>query len=379
MSQQTQLPAAPCAASSEDEPGGGITIHQNKVAKQTWNIAPEEVAQVTRNYDADARDLLRWFYNWAIISRPAKSIQEAAEAVDVDRTTIYRVYKGSYGKDGVGVQTIPNKLLTGIAKLRRIDELRREEGRVPFIHTGTTRRIFTVLERTLERGRVCMIYADSQFGKTTALKEFKRTHNHGQTKYICLAPGGGVHELMRALSLECGISPKSSMAELKDRIIAALDRHNLLIVDEIHQAAMTYQRRSKLTVIEILRWIHDQSGCGLALVGTNVWKDMLERDRDSAALDQVARRGAIKLQLPREIPESDLTEFYKAFNLPSPEGDMKKMMRAIANRSGLTVFTETLAFGQRQAKKRGEDWPTWDDVEDAIETLKALENGDVGR
>lgn len=357
----------------------GTVALTSRIAKQSWNIAAEDVTAHTKHYDPEARDLLRWLHSWAIISRPAKSINEAADAVGVDRTTLYRVYTGKYRKEGTGACILPTKLINGIIALKRVEDLRRDKGKVPFVETATTKRIWKALDLCLERGRIGMIWGDSQYGKTSALREYQRRNNHGTTKYICLTPGGGVHELLRSLAKACGISPNSSWAELKDRIAESLDQNNLVIVDEVHQTSATYQRRSKVTCIEILRWIHDQSGCGMMLVGTNIWKDMLERDRDSKALEQIARRGAVKLQLPDKIPSEDLQAFYTAFELEPPQGEIAKIMRQLADTQGLTVVIEVLAFGQRQAKKRGNEFPNWDEVQDAYEILYALETGTAGR
>lgn len=372
----TETPAVP--AVSPAEAPVGTTLLMSKSAKQTWNIAPEDVTQNTRHYDPPVRDLLRWLHAWAIHSRPAKRMDEAAEAVGVDRTTLYRVYAGKYQRDN-GEARVSEKLVSGIIALKRVEELRRDEGRVPFIVTKTSTRIFRAAEICLARGRIGMVWGDSQIGKTCALREFARLNNHGQTKYVCLAPGGGVVEMLRSLAVACGISPSSSSSELKQRIIGALDKNNLVIVDEVHQTASTYQRRSKLTCLELLRWIHDQTGCGMLLCGTNVWKDMLERDRDSKALEQLARRGAVKLQLASKIPQEDLDAIYAAFELAPPEGDTAKTMRRLADAMGMTVVIETLALGQRKAKRGGRDFPSWDEVMDAHEILADMESGASAR
>lgn len=354
----------------------GTSMLQHKIAKQTWNIASEDVITNTQHLDPEARLLLRWIFEWAHLSRPAKTLQEAAEAAGVDRTTLYRVLSGKYKRDGKQ-DIIPAKLLSGLANLKRLEDARRDQGKVPFVLTKTAERIWGIADRCLERNCIGFLWGDSQYGKTTALKEYQRTHNHGQTKYICLAPGGGAQDLLRAIATACGISPKASIAELRDRIIAALDHNHLVIVDEVHQAAATYKRQSKITSIELLRWIHDQTKCGMLLCGTNIWRDMIERDSDSKLLEQVARRGALKLQLPTKIPQADLNQIFAAFELPAPEGEAAKIMRQIADRMGLKVVTETLAFGQRQGKKQGREFPTWDDVVEAAEILESLENGNI--
>lgn len=355
--------------------GGAMIVATNdgNNARSSWSIPGDVAKAAVSHFEPDVRELLNWLYYWAISPKVAKSMDEVAELVRVDKTTIFRVYRGTY-RDGGGKLIVPSKLVSGIKALKRVEDARRDDGKIPFVETQTAKRIFTVCDLALMRGRVGMIWGKSQTGKTSALQEYQRTHNHGQTKYICIEPSSGTHELVRLLAIACGLSPKGAHDEMKRRIIRCLDKNNLLIVDEVHQFAFTYRARSKLSCLELLRWIHDQTGCGLVLCGTNVWRDDLAKGKDKDLLEQLARRGAVKLQLPDAPTAADLAEIYKAFGLDKPTGDDADTMNDLAKRCGLTVVTETIAFGQRRARKAGRESVCWDDVMAAHAILEDLEH-----
>ena len=113
---------------------------------------------------------------------------------------------------------------------------------------------------------IVLMYGDSQIGKTTALEEYARRHNHGQTKYIRLPASAGVQLCAKEIAKACFVSTSSSFEGLRDRILKAIDDKNLIIIDELHQSFMSYQKQSQIKVLEFIREIYDRTQCGMVLV-----------------------------------------------------------------------------------------------------------------
>ncbi len=324
----------------------------------------------TKHYSADARDALRWFFFYCIDVDISRS--EAATLVKVDQSTIYRVFTGTY-KDGHGKRILPKTLLANIKSFRRIEGQRVTLGDVPFVLTPTAKRIWQICDLAVSSNRIASIYGKSQTGKTTALLEYKHAHNHGSTKYIRTEPSSGIHEMMRQIGKECALSPKTSYDKLKDRVVRAVDRNTLLIVDEIHELAFTYRQRSKLSCVEVLRWLHDTTRCGMVICGTNIWRDEMKDGKDKDLLEQMERRGVFRLQLPSEPTRADLKViFKKAFNLDWPIGEAAEIVKETNTRQGLTAVTEYLRYGNRLASKADEPL-SWKHFEKAYAIISDLE------
>lgn len=338
-------------------------------ARATWSFGGDRVMASTQKLPEDARDALRWFFYYALENEISR--QDAATLLKVDQTTIFRVYSGTY-RDAAGKLIVPKKLVESIQTFRRIEEKRADLGKVPFVLTPTARRIWQVCDLVQTSNRIGSIWGTSQTGKTTALEEYRRQNNHGQTKMIRIEPQSGTHELMRQLGRECALSVKTSFDNLKHRVRRSVDHNNLIIVDEIHELAFTYRQRSKLSCIELLRWLHDVTKCGMILCGTNLWRDELREGKDKRFLEQIDRRGVFNVQLPSEPTDGDLRAIFGHYELTWPTGFALEMIRDVNRRQGLTAITEFLRFGKRIAK----DEPlAWDHVVDAYLTITQLETG----
>ena len=330
----------------------------------------DHIVKATKHYPEKARDMLRWFFFYCVENDISR--KEAAELVKVDQSTIYRVLMGKY-QDGKGKNIIPASLISNIESFRRIDERRVTLGDVPFVLTPTARKIWQICDLAVDSNRIASIYGKSQTGKTTALLEYKRVHNHGSTKYIRIEPSSGIHEMMRQIGRECALSPKTSYDKLKDRVVRAIDRNTLIIVDEIHELTFTYRQRSKLSCVEVLRWLHDVTRCGMVICGTNIWRDELKEGKDKLLLEQMERRGVFKHQLKSEPTRADLKAiFKKAFNLDWPTGEAAEIIKDVNTRQGLTAITEYLRFGNRLAKKADETL-SWSHFEKAYGIIVELE------
>jgi DNA transposition AAA+ family ATPase len=197
----------------------------------------------------------------------------------------------------------------------REDALRRSAGRVK---TLTVQEIFTVCQKAWSDRLVAFIFANSHVGKTEALKWFRDENNHGATLYVDLQGVTGVQDIYREFAKALRISAERPISKLMPAVHAAIDRTNLVIVDEFHHITYAYQKGSSIRMVNALKSIKDRTGCGMVICATDVGREEIESGKESKLLSQLWRRGTIKLQLPSALRVADVRAFAEAYQLDFP-------------------------------------------------------------
>ena len=246
--------------------------------------------------------------------------------------------------------------------------------RLGFVETGLARRIWKICDSALIYNSVAFIYGDSHIGKTFALQEYARRNNHGQTKYIRMPARSGTQMMMKELAASCALSRDCAFEKLRERVLRALDGNNLVIVDEIHQTFVSYHSHQLLGCLELLREIHDRTGCGMVLVGTNVFRDELQKGLHKTMLEQLKRRGIFELQLPAVPPRRDLDMVAKAYGLAPATGEAEALQDLIIKTSGLGKFTKYLMAASRMAAKAGQK-TSWQHFVTSHDIIRKLSMG----
>jgi DNA transposition AAA+ family ATPase len=201
---------------------------------------------------------------------------------------------------------------------RRMDETASRAS--TFIETTLTRDIWRTCRTALQRHKLSFVFGPSQIGKTTALAEYSRRNNHGETVFIRMPTRGNQGELLKELAFRLGISVHNSQQEHRRRIMESFDERTLLIVDECHQCMGSFYGNRALESLDFLREIWDRRKCGMVLCGTDVFRQGL---RNHKILQQLWLRGYRPLQLPSRPSQSQLAEFARAFGLePATDKNM---------------------------------------------------------
>jgi len=329
--------------------------------RQSWSIAGDQVMQITKDLPENQRDLIRWLYFRSL--EEGVSLKDAAEAIKYSTTVLWRVMKGEYGAD-IG------PVCDAIEAYKRICDQRAGLARQSFVETDTAKRIWKICDAAITYQSIAMIFGDSQTGKTWALQEYARLHNHGATKYVRLPASATVQVVVRALADACGLSHKHGYESMRDRIHRAIDGNTLVIIDELHQAFNTYTVTARVAVLEVIREIHDRTGCGMVLCGTNVAREEIERGQHKLILEQLRRRGIFRLQLPQVAPWADRVVIAASYGLPEPTGSARDTVDEIVNSSGLRAYVSYLQAATKMAAKRKQPL-SWRHVQDAYDTVKA--------
>lgn len=348
-------------------------------ARATWGkVTGVVVNESTGRYEPQVREDLRWLFSYAIDQ--GWSMAETAKRVDCDSSVLSKIYNGKYtDANNPGRHIVPVEVLKDIRRVRRAVELQAQAAKLGgFVETQTSDLIFRVCNAALKHSTVAFIWGPSHVGKTEALDEFRRRSQHGAVKMIRIEPGSGVFDLVRQIARVCGISDKGNIGDMKSRIKRCIDKSHVIIVDELHELTFTYQKRSKLSCMELLRWLHDLTGCGMVLCGTNILRDEIRNGKDKDLLDQLVRRALTTLDLKHSPTAKDIAAFESAYGLNAPDAVTADTVRALCRQKGVKALIYRLSRAKSYAESEGRS-PTWDDFMAEHEMLASYETGEVGK
>ena len=325
----------------------GIQYPANKVQEGLRRIMAEG------KIDEKGADLIFWYYNYA--QDNGLSLAGAGDLIEMSATVAYHIIHCDYGAKYDGI-------IDKIAKAKKHVEEEAKKKSIGFVKTWTANRIFEVCDSALYDHMPAFIYGPSQSGKTTALLEYQRSHNHGTTKYLRMgshwSKARTVMELARVC--KCYTSHSTTTAMLEHRILDSLTDRNLLIVDEFHECLFTYGAQASLEVIEFLREIFDRTGCGIIFSATPMGRKEFENGKNMVAFDQLRRRGLVTVVIPDVPKVADIGKFARSFDLPIPEGEALRVIKEMLRSSGLGKFVKYLqkSYALATSEKRA---LTWDD------------------
>ena len=347
---------------ASDEPNEGIDSQARiSIPGDTVKTALARLAQ-TGQIDAAQEGLVWWFYcharesNWRL--------RDAADAIGRDKTTVHRLFNGSYGAGYGG-------LVDEIARYKKIADERAKRRDIGFVETSTWVKVEAVCRNALYDSMPAFIYGASQIGKTASLLEYARRNNHGQTKYIRMPAAPTFQFAVKTVADACFISTRQNMDLTRRRIMDAVDDRTLVVVDEFHQCMSTTSDLVARKVVEFLREVYDRTGCGIVLCGTRVFRDEFERGRQALVFDQFRRRGMLELTLPDTPPKGDIVKIAKAFDLPAPEGAVLDAIRSMLQESGVGKYIKYLQYAHRLAAGRRAAL-SWEHFAQAYNGIKSL-------
>jgi DNA transposition AAA+ family ATPase len=327
-----------------------VTVNRKeKKVNATLNIDGATVKQGLRNMVAQGNatqyqaDLIAWLFAFGKTNNLSLT-QLSAELGYDSNSTLWRVFRNEYGAR-------VDKICAKIERYKKIAEERSTYGRVQFIETSIARRIFKACDAALISQTIVFIYGDSQIGKTTALQEYARRNNHGQTRYIRLPAGAGAQRVAKEFAKASFISTKMPYEKIVDGILAAIDHNNLILIDEGHQPFLSYQNASTMKVFELIREIYDRTQCGMVICATNVLRKEIQEGKHAQMLEQLRRRCTHPIQLPSKPPRQDLDKIAAGFNLRPAEGDALEIIKDMIHTSGLGMYVKFLQAAVRIASK----------------------------
>ncbi len=370
MAEQRQ-DTAPVRESPNASVNRGIQMPAHEIRK-----AISHAITVGKLKDEEQGETVFWLYSFAresqlsykeLVAEMARRLGGGAPS----ENTVYQIFHGSYqAASWAGFIDIVNNFRSII-----LEEQKRKN--IGFVQTETARIIHNACRSALNDAMPAFIYGASQIGKTTALLEFQRTHNHGRTKYLRMGSRWTKGRVVRELAAMLGNGIKHTKQwALEDAIFGGLSKFNLLIVDEFHLALETTSEAGAKEIVEFLREIYDRTGCGLVLSSTKVGLEGLENGRNKMLFDQLRRRGVVKVVLPDVPKVKDINAFAKSFDLPIPTGELLAAIKQLLKTRGLGVFVKYLqkAYALAQQAKQPLTWDGFRAVNDGYASLTDMKN-----
>ncbi len=140
-----------------------------------------------------------------------------------------------------------------------------------FCMTRVARTVMDVCRETLEQRLLTVIYGLPEIGKTEAVLEFlrRRVANGigGKVAYIQVKDVDTTKSVIDSMARQLGIRQSASVARMTDLVTTQLKRDpHMLVLDDANYLSVKS--------LEMFRWIYDQTGCPLLMMGT---KQLMER------------------------------------------------------------------------------------------------------
>ena len=293
-----------------------------------WKDLPEDVQG----------DLL-WFHQHSLDG--GMSLQDCAEALNYDTSTVFRVLKGTYEGSWANI-------CRAIRSYRRLSDTRGTIQRQEFVQNGLSRLVWAALDYALANNSITLITGESRMGKSIAASQWRDANNHGRSVLVSAPAYGGTKSLLRDIAAAVGANRNQNTGQTHDSILRAFNRNRILIVDEAHRL-LPGDRRSNPTNLEILRDIHDRTGAALALIATARFEVALKSSEYQ--FEQLLGRIGMPVKLPRKIKPEDFVEIIKQY-VSRPGKDLMQVCEKIANERGrLGILVETLKVASRMARK----------------------------
>ena len=261
-----------------------------------------------------------------------------ARGIGVSPASISMYLNDTYAEKGGNYETIEPKIEAFLEVQE--SKAQREELVLGFVSTKTTRRISEVMRDAHEAGDTVVIYGQAGLGKTQAVKNY--CEKNPAAILIEANPSFTALVLMRKLAAAAKVSTVGSLNDLFESVSDRLrDSGRLIVVDEAENLP--------LRALEIIRRLHDDTGCGLVLSGMPRLVANLRGKHGE--LVQLYSRVSVALNLGDSMPDEELEEIARA---AMPEADDETIAELVKHSNGNTRRMSKLMRGAvRTANKNG--------------------------
>lgn len=282
---------------------------------------------------------LMWFHQHILDTR--MTYTDAKEALGYDQSTVFRVLKGTYAGNY-------DNVCKAIDSYRKIVERRGTIQVNEYVENSIAKMIFAGLDYALANNSITMIIGESRMGKTVATDMWRTANNHGTSVYVVAPPYGGTKMLLRRISTAVGVNKNLNVTDMYDGVSRSFNKNRILIIDEAHRL-LPGDRRSNAANMEVLRDLHDTTGCALAMIATARFDDTLRSSQ--YMYEQILGRIGMPIKLHTKISRNDWMPIMRQY-VAKPSDRLCAECDRIANTCGrLGILAETLKVASRMANK----------------------------
>ncbi len=290
------------------------------------------------------KHLILWFFGEC--RNRSLSLADSGKLIGYSSSTISRLFAARY----------EGKYTEVINKIKAYKHLSDERGRLTrdeFIETSVWHTVRKVCDLALIHQIPGMITGVSQIGKSTCLEEY-RNRSHYTVRYVRMPAAPGFRGAIDAIAHACNVTMRATTEQLRFRLARSLDSKSLLIVDELHQLAISSGKHAAMKIMEYIRELMDISHCGLVVCGTkSVSEDLIDGEL-KGWLEQFKERIINKVELPNRISADDISLVATTYELPEPDNETLDLLRNI--RMNRLIKTIMLARNLADNRKQQLDW-----------------------
>ena len=263
---------------------------------------------------------------------------QLARGIGTSPASISMYLNGTYAEKGGNYETIEPKIEAFLEMQN--SKAKREELVLGFVETKTTRRIAEVMRDAHEASEIAVIYGQAGLGKTQAVKNY--CDKNPAAILIEANPSFTALVLMKKLAASVKLPTSGTLNDLFEETAYRLGgSERLIVVDEAENLP--------LRALEIIRRLHDDTGCGLVLSGMPRLVANLRGKHGE--LVQLHSRVAGALNLGDSLPDAELEQIARA---TLPEADDETIAELVTHSNGNTRRMSKLMRGSvRVANKNG--------------------------
>lgn len=324
------------------------------------NRSTDQVSQAMQSYvdagriTSEDHATLVWFFHHCKVEKKYTSFDDFGKIIDYSGSTISRIFAGKYVGDMGEVVKI-------VSSYRHINAERQKMAGDIFVETSIWSKVKGVCDLAITHHAPVRIIGVSQIGKTHALMEYKRRAQC--TVFYARVPAAPTfRNFQDMLASSVGLPTSLRSEEMRIRVPRALNEQTLLVIDELHELALSAGRSTAMKCMEWLREVWDTSHCGLAVCGTRSMEDDLINGAGLKGwLDQFDQRCIRRLILPNKLPIDDIAKTAEAYGFPTPRASESNILSSMRMNRLCTCFKLASMLARNRAKKGGSSYPTWDD------------------
>jgi len=213
-----------------------------------------------------------------------------------------------------------------------------------------------------------LVWGPLQCGKTTALRDYVRRTR--EACYCRVASRSGTPILAEEMAKALG-SARAEGATFRENRRYILDNaaDRLLIVDELHEAFTTHGFEAAVAYVEFIREVHDRTGCGVVLCGTDALPRGFQDRRYAPVLRQTWERGIVRKAFPARPPWRDVVAAARHHGIGETldEAAAKQWQARLKNMS-FGAVVRLVRSARNMAERRGKPMG-WERVGEALHAL----------
>lgn len=329
-------PKAPAHSDADPAPEANL-------ATDAINIGLPVFQTGIKRYATAEQEALEWLWGYSFDVLGGSKIELERET-GFDYNYIYRAFTGQLAAGTIGVI------------VDTVEMLKRQHAKtMPLVETPTTRLIIQALDYARDWRKMVTIQGPTGRGKTYTSRWWATQNNHGRTRMVRARSSGGRRALVTQLCAACGIGVNGKKTpDLESRLHKAFTPRSVIIVDEA--GFLLPRSGSRSDAMELLRDLHDDRGCAVVMIFTDVYLDEIVNGRNADYYEQFIGRIMYRVKIAPEIEPGEIAAVVKSFH-PTPSADLVRVAAEIATaRDGkLRTLFEDLTRAREYAARQGHE------------------------